>query len=104
MKLDLSSFSFVELKKTDFTRLKPQANFNLLSAVVSSSHWKQQHIHAKRFGESEGDWDRATFTGHIWNFVVNSLRRLDRSLVIPVLDICDPRLTTVFEVDAKLVL
>ena len=37
-------------------------------------------------------------------FVVNSLRRLDCGFVVPVLDIGDPRLTTVLEVDTELVL
>ena len=41
----------------DFIELKVQPNFNSLSAVISPSHWQQEHVYTERFGKGKSHWD-----------------------------------------------
>lgn len=74
MKLDLSSFSFVELGASSAsTNVIGGQRLHSLSAIVTTAHRKEEDIYTQALCECEGDGDGTTLTRKVRSLLVDSL-------------------------------
>ena len=57
MKLDLSSFSFVELERSGWKKEKLNVWNNLLGSIISASHREQKNVDSQRLCKRQSDGD-----------------------------------------------
>ena len=67
MKLERSSFSFVELWGAMVKYRSGTWNdvINVLSTIVSATHRQQEHVYTQAVRKSEGNGDRTTFARQV---------------------------------------
>ena len=83
MKLDLSSFSFVELKKRSIYGKEGQHECGSLSSIITPTHRQQQDIYAESFCESQRYRNRTPLARQIWILLVDDLWKTSKSIRSP---------------------
>ncbi|KAH3678761.1 hypothetical protein OGATHE_000029 [Ogataea polymorpha] len=103
----LSRSVVVQVSTQRLDTLQIISNVNLfvdrVSSVVSLAHWKQQNVGLELLFESQGDRNRATFSGEVRIDIPDKLRCLSSSSKGFIERITNPVVTIVDQLDIKAV-